>query len=133
MPLTRKKPKHGKLKRNNVRLEPHEERTVKFLREQGHDIELIPPRNSPKSKTPDLMMLGIAWEMKCPQGKSLKSIDAMFLKALKQSTNIIIDLRDTRSDEVVAIKNLKKRYETTRLCRNLRIITKTSCELVFKR
>ena len=129
-----KKPKKiGKLKQNGVRLEPHEKRTILFLRSLGYDIELIPPRNSPGSKTPDMMMLGLPWEMKCPQGKSMKSIDNMFLKALKQSNNILIDLRETKGDEATAIKMLKKRYEKARPCKNLRIITKDNKELVFRR
>lgn len=116
------KPKKGKLKRNNVRLEPHEERTVDFLREQGYDIELIPPSNSPKSKTPDLMMQGLAWEMKCPQGKSKATLENLVKKATKQSANIIIDLRNTKMDQGLAVKELMRRFNQITSIRRMIIV-----------
>ena len=122
MTPSKAKPKKGKLKRNNVRLESHEERTVDFLRKQGYDIELIPPSNSPKSKTPDLMMQGLAWEMKSPTSNNLKTIERMFLRGLKQSQNLIIDIRGIKTKPDTVLGYLKRLFSQTKSSKKMIII-----------
>ena len=58
-----KERKFGKIIPNGVSLEKHENNTVVFFTNLGHNVELIPPSNTPKAKTPDFMMDGQAWEM----------------------------------------------------------------------
>lgn len=108
---------------NGVSLEKHENETIVFFTELGYDIELIPPSNSPGSKTPDFMMSGVAWEMKSPQGKSKTSLEHIFRKAIKQSENIIIDLSHSKLKEEIAIKEIERRFKQTSSCRKLKIIT----------
>ena len=48
--------KIGKITPNGVSLEKHENDTVVFFTNLGYNIELIPPSNTPKAKTPDFMM-----------------------------------------------------------------------------
>ncbi len=125
--------KKGKITPNGVSLEKHENETIVFFTELGYDVELIPPSNSPKSKTPDFMMGGVAWEMKSPQGKSKTSLEHIFKKATRQSENIIIDLSHSKMKEEIAIKEIEKRFHQTSSCRKLKIITRSHKLLEYKR
>ena len=125
--------KKGKIIPNGVSLEKHENETIVFFTELGFDIELIPPSNSPKAKTPDFMMGGVAWEMKSPQGKSKSSLEHLFKKATKQSENIIIDLTHSRMKEKVALKEVERCFNQTGSCRKLKVITKNHKLLEYKK
>lgn len=125
--------KRGKITPNGVSLEKHENETVVFFTELGYDVELIPPSNSPKSKTPDFMMSGVAWEMKSPQGKSKTSLEHIVKKATKQSENIIIDLSHSKMKEEDAIKEIEKCFNVSNSCRKLKIITKSHNLLEYKK
>ena len=125
--------KKGKITPNGVSLEKHENETIVFFTELGYDVELIPPSNSPKSKTPDFMMGGVAWEMKSPQGKSKISLEHIFKKATKQSENIIIDLSHSKIEERIAIKEIERRFSQTSSCRKLKVITKSHKLLEYKK
>ena len=123
----------GKIIPNGVSLEKHENEIVVFFTELGYDVELIPPSNSPKAKTPDFLMNGVAWEMKSPQGKSKTSLEHIIKKATKQSENIIIDLSHSKLQENDALKEIKKRFLQINSCRRLKIITKNRKLLEFKK
>ena len=125
------KRRKGKIIPNGVILEPHEYETVTFLTEQGFNIELIKPTHTPKMKNPDIMMNGLIWEMKCPQGKSWKTVEQNFKAATKQSGNIVFDLRKYKGKEDEAIRCLKRRFHQTSKCRKLKIITKSQEILDF--
>ena len=125
--------KKGKITPNGVSLEKHENEVVVFFTELGYDVELIPPSNSPKSRTPDFMMGGVAWEMKSPQGKSKISLEHIFKKATRQSENIIIDLSHSKLKEEVSIKEIEKRFSQTNSCRKLKIITRSRKLLEYKK
>ncbi len=125
--------KKGKITPNGVSLEKHENETIVFFTELGFDIELIPPSNSPKAKTPDFMMAGAAWEMKASQGKSRTSLEHIVKRATKQSENIIIDLTRSKVTEDVAIKEIERCFRQTNSCRKLKIITKSHNLLEFKK
>ncbi len=125
--------KQGKIIPNGVSLEKHENKTVVFFTEMGYDVELIPPSNIPKTKTPDFIMNNIAWEMKSPQGKSKETLGHIFKRAKKQSENIIIDLTRIKLSEDIAIKEIKRRFAQTKSCKRLKIITKDHKLLEFKK
>ena len=125
--------KKGKITPNGVSLEKHENETVVFFTELGCDVELIPPSNSPKAKTPDFMMGGIAWEMKSPHGKSKASLEHIFRKAARQSENIIIDLSHSKMREDSAIKEIERCFNQASSCRKLKIILKSRRLLEYKK
>ena len=125
--------KIGKITPNGVSLEKHESDTVVFFTNLGYNIELIPPSNTPKSKTPDFMMDGKAWEMKSPQGKSRVTVEHAFKRAAKQSENIIIDLRRTKIPTDQTKTALEKLFKTSRRVRNLKVITREQQLLDFKK
>ena len=123
--------KIGKITPNGVSLEKHENDTVVFFTNLGHNIELIPPSNTPKAKT--LMMDGKAWEMKSPQGKSRVTVEHAFKRAAKQSENIIIDLRRTKIPTNQTKTALEKLFGSSRRVRNLKVITREQQLLDFKK
>lgn len=125
--------KIGKITPNGVSLEKHENDTVVFFTNLGYNIELIPPSNTPKAKTPDFMMDGKAWEMKSPQGKSSVTVEHAFKRAAKQSENIIIDLRRIKIPTDQTKTALEKLFGASRRVRNLKIITREQQLLDFKK
>ena len=125
--------KIGKITPNGVSLEKHENETVVYFTNLGYNIELIPPSNTPKAKTPDFMMDGKAWEMKSPQGKSRVTVEHAFKRAAKQSENIIIDLRRTKIPTDQVKTSLEKLFKVSRRIRNLKVITREQELLDFKK
>lgn len=125
--------KIGKIIPNGVSLEKHENETVVYFTDLGCDIELIPPSNTPKAKTPDFMMDGKPWEMKSPQGNSRVTIEHAFKRAAKQSENIIIDLRRTKIPTKDSKASLEKLFNASRRIRNLKIITIEQQLIEFKK
>ena len=90
------KKRKGKIIPNGVALQRHEYNTVLFLTELGLDVELIPKSNKLGEHTPDIKMLRLLWEMKAPMGEGKYLIANTIQRAVKQSPNIVIDLRRTR-------------------------------------
>lgn len=56
----------GKLTQNKVHLRDHEYQTVKVFLEEGYNVELIPQSKIKGFQTPDIVLLGVAWEIKSP-------------------------------------------------------------------
>ena len=106
--------------------EEHELETARYFAEQGYDIEFIPPNNSPNMHTPDIMMDGVAWEMKCPKGKSRNTIQKIIRQAVKQSHYIIIDLRRINVPEDKCISQITKQVEARPYIRRLLAIKKNN-------
>ena len=84
--------KKGKLTQNGVHLQDHEFVTVKLFLVMGYDIELIPKSQIKGYRQPDIMMDGVAWEIKAPIGNGKKTIQNIMQGASEQSRNVIIDL-----------------------------------------
>ena len=133
MPCYDKIMKIGKIIPNGVSLEKHENETVVFFTNLGFNIELIPPSNIPKTKTPDFIMDGKAWEMKSPHGKSHSTIEHSFRHAATQSENIILDLRRNKISTDQAKTVIKKLFNASRRVHNLKVITKEQALLDFKK
>lgn len=77
----------GILKTNGVHLEEHEYATVKLLIENGFDVELVPPSRIKGLRMPDIMIQGVPWEMKSPQGDGKRTIMNTIQNAAHQSGN----------------------------------------------
>ncbi|MBP5304589.1 MAG: hypothetical protein J6Z02_01960 [Lachnospiraceae bacterium] len=60
--------RRGQLITNNVHLQDHEYNTVELLLDSGYNIELIPPLKIKGTKTADVVINGVMWEMKAPTG-----------------------------------------------------------------
>ena len=59
-------------------------------------VEFLVPIDDYKRKSPDIAMLGVQWEIKCPKGTSKVTIKNQFQRASKQARNIVIDTRRTK-------------------------------------
>lgn len=116
--------KKGIINPNGVSLEKHEYDTILFLTTLGHNIELIPPSHIPNRRTPDFRMSGLEWEMKSPKGKSRSTLEHAFQTAMKQSVNIIFDLRRIQMPNDRAVTTLCRLFDYSKSIRRLLIITK---------
>ena len=103
----------GKLTQNGVHLQDHEYKTVKLFLNQGYDVELIPRSQIQKYRQPDIMMGGVAWEIKAPIGKGKKNIENILQGAAEQSRSIIIDLHRSTMPEDEAIKGYEKMFKNS--------------------
>lgn len=122
----------GKIDISQLKIPPekHELDTARYFAERGHDIEFIPPNNSPNMHTPDIKMDGVEWEIKCPSGKSARTIENNFRKAAKQSHYIIFDLRRCSIPESQSLVRLKKEFDD-RHAKRLLVILKSGVLVEF--
>ena len=126
--------KFGKIDTNGVELEEHEKETVAYFLKLGHDVELIKPTYTPKIRNPDIMMNGIIWEMKSPQGKSKRTVERIFNRGAHQSQNLIIDLRRRSAQNLEKdIKDLENRFHKSSRIKRLYIITHNGKLLSYKK
>jgi hypothetical protein len=116
--------RQGKITPNGVVLHTHENATVVFFTEQGFDVELLPPVQRKGARTPDIRLKSVEWEIKCPTGKSANTIKRAFKTALRQSKNIIFDLRGSKMTDKVNITKLEKEFKDIKSAKRLLIITK---------
>lgn len=123
--------KNGVINPNGVSLEKHEYDTVLFLTTLGYDVELIPPSHIPNRHTPDFKMNGLEWEMKSPKGKSRSTLEHAFQAAMKQSVNILFDLRRVQIPNEKAISTLKHLFDHSKSIKHLLVITKERKMLEF--
>ena len=112
--------KQGTIIANGVVLEKHENATVVFPTSKGFDIELIQPNF--ERKTPDIKMEKLFWEIKRPTANSKYTIPHAFKSALKQSPNIIFDLRSSKLHQEQALNRLKKEFELSKGVKQLKVI-----------
>ena len=125
--------KRGKLTQNGVHLQDHEYATVKLFLEMGYDIELIPTSRIKHYRTPDIMMNGIPWELKAPQGNGKYTAQNTLQNAAGQSRNVIVDLRRCKMSENIAIKEFLREYKESKSIKRLKIIKKNSEILDFEK
>jgi len=119
--------------RNGAYPETHELETAWFLNNCGKDVEFLVPVRSKGIHTADILMDGIAWEIKCPKGSGKRTLDRAVKKAIHQSQNIIFDLRYLQLNEEIAIKQLNKDFYSVKIIKRLMIITKSKNLLDIKK
>ena len=78
-------------------------------------------------------MGGLEWEMKAPIGEGNQLMENTIQKALKQSPNIIIDLRRTKRHQTKCLRELEKQFMSKKDIRYLKIITKGEKIIDFKK
>ena len=102
--------KKGRIIPNGVILEKHEYKTITLFTEIGLDVELIQKSNKKGIRTPDIIMEGIKWELKCPKGQGRWLLENTLKKASRQSPNIIIDLNRIKIHQTKCIQELRKQF-----------------------
>ena len=125
--------KKGKITPNGVVLKTHENATAVFLTEQGFDIELIPASNIKGVHTPDIKMNDIKWEMKAPTGEGKYLMANTIQKAVKQSQNVIVDLRRTKRHQTKCLRELEKEFNRSGSLKRLKVITKNGKTIDFEK
>lgn len=90
--------------------EKHELMAAKYFADLGKDVTFIRPSNVPDAHRPDILMDGIEWEIKSPEGKSKRVIEKNYHKAALQSKNIIFDLRRINVPEKLCLTQLEREF-----------------------
>ena len=104
--------------------EQSELETAKYFADLGKDIRFIRPSMTPNQHTPDIVMDGVEWEIKCPEGNSKRTIENNIRKAVKQSKNIIFDLRKTKLAEKPCIMQLEREFNSRVYIKRIYVICK---------
>lgn len=115
----------------NVPPEKLEYETAKYFSDLGKEVKFIRPSSIPKMHSPDILMDGVEWEIKTPIGDGKRTVESCLRRALKQSQNIIIDLRHTKSSEANNIAKLEKEFHRLPKLKKLYIIKKNQGYLFF--
>ena len=125
--------KKGKITPNGVVLKTHENATAVFLTEQGFDVDLIPTSNIEGVHTPDIKIKGLEWEMKAPTGEGKYLMANTIQRAVKQSHNVIVDLRHTKRHQTKCLRELENEFKKSGSLKRLKIITKSGKTLDFEK
>jgi hypothetical protein len=104
--------------RCNIR--EHERRTAKAIANTGLIVEFVPESKKDFTKSPDILIDGIRWEMKSPKTDKLNQIQNNLKKANRQSKYIIIDTQRVKRLPDKAIQNfLLTRYKNQKSIKGL--------------
>ena len=122
---------NGRIDISNLNNPPEktEFEVAKFFAGLGKDVVFIRPSAIPKQRRPDILMDGVEWKIKCPEGKSKRTIENNIRSAEKQSNSIIIDLRRIKLPEKRCLTEINFNFKTKPRIKRILVITKT-CELV---
>lgn len=66
----------------------------------------------------------IPWEIKSPQGKSTRCISDNIRDAVKQSKNLVIDLRRIKLPDEKCLDQIQKEFALRREIKNILVISK---------
>jgi hypothetical protein len=126
--------KIGRIDISALKIPPSENEflTAKFLSSLGKDVVFIAPDRTPTSKTPDILMDGVGWEIKSPRGNSLRTIENNFRNAVKQSFYLIFDLRHTHLKDQDCLKKLQKEFSLRKKLKNYWLLLNQNGSLTLK-
>ena len=118
--------KQGKIDISNLVTPPEqaEFETAKFFAGLGKTVVFIRPSSIPKQHRPDILMDGIEWEIKCPEGSSKRTIENNIRAAEKQSHYIILDLRRIKIPEKRCLSDIEFNFKTKPGIKRILVITK---------
>ncbi len=118
---------------NGVYPEKHELATANVFTKLGVDVEFLAPSQTKHSRTPDVLIDGVVWEMKSPIGSSRYTIQNQFKRAAQQSRNLILDSRRIKLQSKYIEKEVAKQLSLRRSIRKLKLITKTGSIIDFNK
>lgn len=78
-------------------------------------------------------MGGLEWEMKAPLGEGNQLMENTIQRAMKQSQNIIVDLRHTKRHQTKCLRELEKQFLSKKGIKRLKVITKSGKTLDFEK
>jgi hypothetical protein len=103
-------------------LHPHELDTAQRLMRAGHHIEFLPPSGT--SRTPDVEMDGVGWELKSPTGSGKETIVQEVRRGRGQSSRLVIDLARTPLSVEAALAQVDQALRRYDGIEAIRIITR---------
>ncbi|MBO6146279.1 MAG: hypothetical protein J6O70_01730 [Lachnospiraceae bacterium] len=124
---------NGKITPNGVSLEKHEYATVLLLTEMGYDVELVPRSTREGEHTPDIIIDNVKWEMKSPTGETRNTIKNNIQGALRQSVNVILDLRRVKRPMEKCLRDIEREFTHNKKLRRLLVIAKSKKVLDFSK
>ncbi|MFO0971313.1 MAG: hypothetical protein U0520_03115 [Candidatus Saccharimonadales bacterium] len=119
-----------------VFVDVHEKIAVDYLAAKlGSDVTFLVPDRRKGTKTPDIEMNGLHWEIKSPTGKSSRTIENNLRLALKQSPNIVLDLRrmDGRVPTYKHLKEVERQFTLAKSAKRFIVITREEKHIDFSR
>lgn len=119
-----------------VIVDVHEKLAADYLATRlGNDVTFLKPDRRRGAKTPDIEMNRLRWEIKSPTGKSSRTIENNLRLALKQSSNIILDLRrmDGRVPTYKHLKEVERQFTLARSAKWFIVITREGNHIDVKR
>lgn len=86
-------------------------------------------------RTPDIQMNGLAWEIKSPKGKGSRVIENNLRNAIRQSPNVILDLRriDGRIPTKKLLNEVKRQLSLNMAVKRILVITRQEECIDFER
>ena len=75
----------------------HELKTAKVLASKGHDVFFPAESTEEHMKSPDIIFLGIPWEIKAPRSPQIAKVLKVVREALHQAPNVIYDSQRVKS------------------------------------
>lgn len=110
----------------HIEIWPHEFKTAQALAAAGFTVEFLRRSEGAGVKSADIIMNGVAWEMKAPRTANLKKIQRVLRRASSQSRNVIIDCirLDGLSDDAVE-RELRKLKPLVKSVKRIILVTKT--------
>lgn len=114
----------------------HEKLAADFLAAKlSYDVTFLVPNRCRGSKTPDIEMNGLAWEIKSPKGKSSRTLENNLRLALQQSPNIVLDLRrmDGRIPTKKLLAEIERRFDDAKTIKHIIVITRQGGHVDFVR
>lgn len=105
--------------------EAHELATVDVFTALGKNVAFLAPNRNKNSKTPDVIMDGIRWEMKSPTCNSKTTISNTLKRAVRQSSCIILDTRRTKLPDKSIQYEIERNLPLAKSISKVIMITKT--------
>ncbi len=99
---------------DGVEPEAHEMQTALFLSKNGKRVTFLAPQNKPGVKTPDILIDDIAWEIKSPVSAGARSIEHAFRGAIRQSENVLFDLRRSKASDQANLSKINRQIRRIR-------------------
>ena len=122
----------GYIDYNGVKPNNNEQKSLEVLVRFGCRVSLIPRSRIDGVKTPD-MMIGIeSWELKCPIGGSKYTIANNIQDALRQSRNVILDIRNMKRPQNKARHEAINEFNKNKTIKKLIIIASDGLERFLK-
>ncbi|TAK89610.1 hypothetical protein EPO04_00680 [Patescibacteria group bacterium] len=119
-----------------VFVDVHEKMTADFLATKlSYDVTFLVPNRRRGAKTPDIEMNNLRWEIKSPSGKSSRTIENNLRTALRQSPNIILDVRrmDGRIPGKKLLDEVERQFNHAAAIKRIIVILRQDVHIEFKR